>query len=65
MVFFYGIAFVNILAGQFFSLIVSLGKFQAMMLQIPEIQRIMNPLSLKLEIQKLKQKIPLTKFFKN
>ena len=34
-------------------------KFQAMILQILEIQRIMNPLSLKLKVQKLKQKIQL------
>ena len=38
-------------------MIVNPDKFQALVLQNLEIQRIMNPLSLKLEMQKLKQKI--------
>ena len=38
-------------------MIVNPDKFQALILQNLEIQRIMNPLSLKLEMQKLKQKI--------
>ena len=38
-------------------MIVNPDKFQAMILQNSTIQRIMNPLCLKLRVQKLKQKI--------